>query len=413
MRSRLCSSAEGSTPPKTNHSDCAPKASQHINKTKNKKKTKYTKNTTLHPQTEPDLYCCLDQDPSLDIALRGLDLSLLRTHTSSNPLNDPPLMTRQQMILARRLPIFNFPSTLYQPPPILPPRWIPPPPLPFHDMDLPSYDPPDDTLVASCTTEASLEDVLMGPAVPLALMQSHISHDLNPPTEDLLHDSLSASCSATCHLGDCLTDPMALLAITHCLQLNTGSPLDPTPHDPPLVTGGLSLQLDPTSNEPTSDHSCSSETSDLSHVDQAYRPLPLCDNLLSPSVDSEVDLMSSSDLAHLLHRRCLTDISPRPPTTSPLSSLPPCPPSPPPPLSIHFTHPSNIDSPTPSLTPLPLPNEEDPLSHSPHPSLPGKDLSGLLPTTPCRTSPSPQVAQSSDDHPLTQHLMPSAMTLPI
>ena len=26
-------------------------------------------------------------------------------------------MTRQQMIMARRLPIFNFPSTLYQPPP--------------------------------------------------------------------------------------------------------------------------------------------------------------------------------------------------------------------------------------------------------------------------------------------------------
>ena len=265
--------------------------------------------------------------------------------------------------------------------------------------------------------------MLMGPAVPLALSQSHISHDLNPPTEDLPHDSLSASCSATCHLGDCLTDPMALLATTHCLQLNTGSPLDPTPHDPPLVTGGLSLQPDSTSNEPTSDHPCSSETADLSHVDQAYRLLPLCDNPLSPSVDSEVDLspevytpllffskdtldhymarptggtaccdirpvlspidlpsplpvpsspspllsslltpsshppsllhprypgpsptnprslMSSSDLAPLLHRRCLTDISPRPPTTSPLSSLPPCPPSPPPPSqSISHTH---------------------------------------------------------------------------
>ena len=320
MTSKLPTQAEGSTPPKTNHPDCAPKASQHINKTKNKKKTKYTKNTTLHPQTEPDLYCCLDQDPFLDIALRGLDLSLLRTHTSSNPLNDPPLMTRQQMILARRLPIFNFPSTLYHPPPILPPRWIPPPPLPFHDVDLPSYDPPDDTLVASCTTEASLEDGLMGHAVPLALMQSHISHDLNPPTEDLPHDTLSASCTATCHLGDCLTDPLVLLATTHCLQLNTGSPLDPTSHDPPLVTGGLSLQLtcshvdavglgtslastligtlnpvpppslDLTSNEPTPDHPCSLETADLSHDDQAYLLLPPCDNPLSPSVDSEVDL---------------------------------------------------------------------------------------------------------------------------
>ena len=311
MRSRLCSSAEGSNPLKTKPITSIEDSNRHtnikdknkhyndnINKTKNSKKKKFIQSHSLHPSQEP--ISCLDTDPSLDIALRGLDLSLLLTHITPGFQSSPPLMSRQQMIMARRLPIFNFPSTLYQPSPVLQPRRFPPPLDRSHDTDLPSYDPPDDTpvapsttidsldttlvnplvlsvptqpgqplpdstwpsdlppyvppserspplppfprydtvrpsdnplddtLVASCTTEASLEVVLMGPTVPLALMQSHISHDLNPPTEDLLHDSLSASCSATCHLGDCLTDPLALLAITHCLQLNTDSPLDPT-----------------------------------------------------------------------------------------------------------------------------------------------------------------------------------------
>ena len=160
MTSKLSTLAVVTTPLKTNPSDCAPKASQHINKTKNKKKTKFIKTTTLHPQTEP--ISCLDLDPSLDIALRGLDLSLLRTHISSDPPTNPPLMTRQQMIMARRLPIFNFPSTLYQPPPSFPPRRIPPPPDLRHDLDLPSYDPPDDTLLAACTPTDPLDDVPVG-----------------------------------------------------------------------------------------------------------------------------------------------------------------------------------------------------------------------------------------------------------
>jgi hypothetical protein len=441
MRSRLCSSAEGSNPLKTkpitsiedsnrntNINDKNKHYNDNIYKTKNSKKKKFIKSHSLHPSQEP--ISCLDTDPSLDIALRGLDLSLLLTHITPGFQPSPPLMSRQQMIMARRLPIFNFPSTLYQPAPVLQPRRLPPPLDRSHDTDLPSYDPPDDTpvatsttidsldttlvnplflsvpthpeqpppdstwpsdlpsyvppsdrsppqppfprhdtvmpsdnplddtLVASCTTEASHEAVLLGPTVPLALMQPHISHVLNPPMEDL--DSLSVSCSAICHLGDCLTVPFALLAITHCLQLNTSSPLDPTPLDHPL-------QPDSTSNESTSDHPCSLETLDLSHADQVYRPLPFCDNPLSPSVDSVVDLTSSSDLTPPLHRRCLTDIPMRPPTTSPLASLPSWPPSPPPPLnqfrtpikhrlSYAFTDPfpSSLrrGSPLPSLSPL-------------------------------------------------------------
>jgi hypothetical protein len=145
---------------KTNPPDCSLKAS---NKTKNNKKKKFIKTDTLHPSHEP--ISCLDTDPSLDTALRGLDLSLLLTHITPGVQTNPSLMTRQQMILARRLPLFNFPSTLYQPPPVLPPRRIPPTLDCCHDTDLPSYDPPDDTPVASGTAIGSLDDTLVDPLV--------------------------------------------------------------------------------------------------------------------------------------------------------------------------------------------------------------------------------------------------------
>ena len=221
---------------KTNPPDCSLKAS---NKTKNNKKKKFIKTDTLHPSHEP--ISCLDTDPSLDTALRGLDLSLLLTHITPGVQTNPSLMTRQQMILARRLPLFNFPSTLYQPPPVLPPRRIPPTLDCCHDTDLPSYDPPDDTPVASGTAIGSLDDTLVDPLVfPVPTQPEQLSpyspwpsdlppyeppyvrtplphedpnsppydpptdlrHDLDLPSYDPPNDTLLAACTPTDPLDD-------------------------------------------------------------------------------------------------------------------------------------------------------------------------------------------------------------------
>ena len=192
MQSKLRSSAEVSTPLKPNPPDCVHKTSQHTKKTKNNKKKNFIKSTTLYPSQsptphttsrDPPTYENLDVDPLFDVALLNMDISRLRGH-GIGP-DDPkqstlPTMTRQQMIMARRLPLFNFPSSLYfHPPPnvqhIQTLKMVTPA---SSDLDLPSYDPPNTD-----------EDPLLGHmAYPLS--PPHISNPLSSPA--LLRDAYTA-----------------------------------------------------------------------------------------------------------------------------------------------------------------------------------------------------------------------------
>ena len=148
MRSSLRSSAEDSTPRETNPHDRISTSGQKTHKTKSKKNKK-TKSSTLTSIN-------LDVDPHHDISLRDLDISLLRSlDDMSETRFGRPTMTRQQMILARRAPLFNFPSSLYRPPPS-PTPFFPPIIQHYDHLEHPSYDPPTDPFLTALQTTTDL-----------------------------------------------------------------------------------------------------------------------------------------------------------------------------------------------------------------------------------------------------------------
>ena len=166
MRSRLCSSAEDSTPLKPKPITSIEDSNRHTNikdknkhyndnpnndiqkPSKNKKKKNKSKNKIS--DTPTSTFENLDVDPRHDPSLYNLDISHLcpsNFHTTE-PRSLAPTMSRQQMILARRLPLFNFPSSLYvladfkhQPNPSLASLTLP------TDLGPSPYDPPPEVVV--------------------------------------------------------------------------------------------------------------------------------------------------------------------------------------------------------------------------------------------------------------------------